>query len=127
MTDKLSPRWHKDMFYQLMSKKSYYPWLVWGLGAAFFFAEYFARLAPNVMVAPLMQTFHIDALGIGILFSYFYWPYIIMQLPVGVLVDRYGAHKMLMLMASICALSCYLFAYAHSLWMVEFSRFILFS
>tara|TARA_A100001015_G_C15023754_1_gene729358 strand:+ start:1095 stop:2399 length:1305 start_codon:yes stop_codon:yes gene_type:complete len=108
-----------------IAKQSWYPWFVWGLGAAFFFAEYFARLGPNVMVPELMQVFHMDALGLGILFSYFYWPYIIMQLPVGLFVDRYGAQSMLVIMTALCALSCYLFGHAESLWIAEMARFLL--
>ncbi len=103
----------------------YYPWLVWGLGAAFFCAEYFARLAPSVMVRELMQAFKVDALGLGTLSAFFYISYLAMQLPVGMLVDRYGAHRLLRIAALVCGLSCILLGVADSLWMAELSRFLI--
>ena len=112
-------------FVHRLTNWAFYPWLVWTLGAAFFCAEYFGRLAPSVMVNELMQTFQVDALGLGALSACFYVAYLAMQLPVGMLVDRFGAHRLLTLTASICGMSCLLFGWANSLWMAEFSRFLM--
>ena len=49
-----------------------YPWLIWALAAAFFFAEYLARVAPSVMVPDLLQAFHVNALSLGVLSGFFY-------------------------------------------------------
>ena len=62
---KINQSWQHRMMHW-----SGYPWLVWGLGAAFFFSEYLARLAPNVMVSQLMAQFHLNAWGIGVLALY---------------------------------------------------------
>jgi len=105
--------------------KPFYPWLVWGLGAAFFFAEYLGRVAPSVVATELMQAFHVSALSIGALSGMFLVPYIAMQMPVGVLVDRYGPHKLLTVTAALCALGCFLFASAHSLFVAELGRFLM--
>jgi MFS family permease len=98
------------------------PWLIWSLGAAFFFAEYFARVDPSVMVPQLMTAFHVGAFALGSLSAYFYYPYIAMQLPVGALVDRYGPHRLLAAGAFVCAIACFLFSIAHDLWLAELSR-----
>lgn len=98
---------------------------VWVLAAGFFFAEYFARVAPSVMVPDLMRVFHVDALSLGALSSFFYYAYVGMQLPVGTLVDRYGAHRLLTTMAGICGLACILFAMSHSLWVASLARFLM--
>jgi len=37
------------------------PWIVWGLGAAFFFIEYVARVSPSVMINPLMRHFGVGS------------------------------------------------------------------
>lgn len=102
-----------------------YAWFVWGLGASFFCAEYFARLAPSVMVKQLMKAFQVDALGLGTLSAFFYIAYLVMQLPVGMLIDRYGAHRLLCLSALVCGLSCFLLGFSDSLWMAELSRFMI--
>lgn len=53
------------------TKIGFYPWVVWGLAAFFFFAEYFARVAPGVMVPELMRDFHVGAAALGSLSAFF--------------------------------------------------------
>lgn len=108
-----------------LTRQSFYPWLVWGLGATFFFAQYFARLAPSVAEPDLMRAFHVDALGIGSLSAVFYYSYLAMQVPAGALMDRFGAHRLLMVMVSLCAAACFLFGHAHSLWQAQFARIVM--
>jgi MFS family permease len=107
---------------QKISSRAY---LVWGLAACFFFAEYFARVAPSVMALQLARDFHINALALGSLSAFFYYAYVGMQLPVGTLVDHYGPHKLLTLMAGICGLACLLFASSHALWVADIARFLM--
>jgi MFS family permease len=99
--------------------------LVWVLAAGFFFAEYFARVSPSVMVPDLMRAFNVNALTLGSLSAFFYYAYVGMQLPVGTLIDRYGAHKLLTVMAMLCGVSCFIFASAHSLWVASFARLLM--
>ncbi len=101
------------------------PWLIWGLGAAFFFAEYVARVAPSVMVPELMRSFNVDALTIGSLSAFFSYAYVSMQMPVGVLVDRYGPHRLLTVMCIVCGLGCLLFANAGNVVSANFGRFLM--
>lgn len=103
----------------------FYPWLIWGLGAAFFFSEYLGRVAPSVVKPELMQAFQIDATQYGMLGAVFLAPYIIMQIPVGMLVDRYGPHKLLTVTCAASALGCFLFGVAHSFFIAQLGRFLL--
>lgn len=106
-------------------KKQFSPWLIWGLGAAFFFVEYFARVAPSVMVSDLMRDFAVDALALGTLSAFFHYAYVSMQIPVGILVDRYGAHRLLTVMCFLCGLGCLLFAASQSVWMADLGRLLM--
>ena len=99
--------------------------LVWGLGASFFLFEYFARIAPSVMVNPLMRDLATHALGIGSLSMLFYVAYVGMQLPVGLLVDRFGPHRLMAIMALLCGLSCALLAQAHGMLQANIARFVM--
>lgn len=107
------------------SIKAYYPWLVWGLAAAFFFCEYFARVAPGIMVPELMRDFNVNALVLGSLSAFFYYSYVSMQVPVGILVDRYGPHKLLTVTTFIFGLGCILFGSASSVYMAQAGRFLM--
>lgn len=104
--------------------KSYYPWLIWALCAGFFFAEYLVRLEPSITKQQLMQAFNLNALGFGTLSSFFTFSYILMQIPVGTLVDKYGARLLLIINTLICALGCFIFATAYSVGVAEFGRLI---
>jgi len=108
-----------------MQKRLSSPWLIWGLGAALFFSEYFGRVAPSVMVPELMHDFNVTAFALGALSAFFYYPYIAMQVPVGMMVDRYGAHRLLTSTALVCAGGCLLFAYANSLVTAQVGRMLM--
>lgn len=105
--------------------RAFYPWLIWGLGAAFFLSEYFARIAPGVMVPELMSAFKVNALSLGSLSAIFYIAYLGMQMPVGTLVDKFGPHRLLTVTAALCALGCFLFASADYLAMAKVGRFLM--
>lgn len=105
--------------------RSYYPWLVWGLAAAYFFADYFARVSPGVMIPDLMEGFSVSALGLGSLTAFFYYPYVAMQIPVGLLVDRFGVRLLLTIMALLVGVGCLVFANAETLYMGKLGRFLM--
>lgn len=100
-------------------------WFIWALASGFFFAEYFARVSPGVMVSDLMRAFHVNAFQLGSLSAFFYYAYVAMQLPVGALVDRFGPRWLLTIMAALCGVSCFVFANVHVLAVADFSRFIM--
>jgi sugar phosphate permease len=102
-----------------------YPWVVWGLAAAFFLAEYFARIAPGIMVPELMSTFHVNALSLGSLSAIFYTAYVGMQMPVGSIIDRFGSRYLLAITAALCAAGCLLFASAEHLIFAKCGRFLM--
>jgi MFS family permease len=112
-------------YFNQISNKSWFSWLVWGLAATAFFAEYIARVAPSVIVPLLMRDFQVTALALGSLSAYFYYAYVSMQIPVGILVDRFGAHRLLTTTVLLCAGGCLLFAMAHHLWIAKLGRFLM--
>lgn len=107
------------------SNSSFYPWLIWALAAAFFLSEYFARIAPGIMVPELMSAFKVNAMSLGSLSAIFYSAYLFMQMPVGTLVDKWGPHRLLTITAAICAAGCFLFATADSINLAKISRFMM--
>lgn len=111
-----------------MLKKQYLkiqPWTIWFVATLFFFCEYFARVDPSVMVPHLMHAFSANALQIGNLSLFFYIPYIIMQIPVGMILDRHNPRYWLFAAAFISFLGALLFATAQALWMAKFGRFLI--
>ena len=70
-------------------------WLIWAIGALFYLSGYYLRVSPAVMTTELMRSFHTDAAGLGMLSGIFFYLYVIMQVPTGVLVDSWGPRKLL--------------------------------
>lgn len=108
-----------------MKRKVWMAWFMWALCAGFFFVEYFARVSPSVMVHELMSQYQITAVGVGSLSAFFYYAYVGMQLPVGLLVDQYGPQRLLSIMAASCALGCVIFAYANHYMLGQLARFMM--
>lgn len=101
------------------------PWLIWGLGAALFFAEYFARVAPGVITNELIRAFDVNMVALGGISAFFYYAYVPIQIPVGMLMDRFGPHRILTVTALICTLGTFLFATAQNVEIAYFARFLM--
>lgn len=107
--------------------KSYlgFAWLIWGLAASFYFSDYMARVAPGVMHRDLQIDFGINEAGFGILTASFYIPYIIMQIPVGLTVDRLSIRGLLTFMSLVTAFGCCVFGLADGLMMASVGRMLI--
>jgi len=100
-------------------------WIIWGLAAFFYFYEFFLRVAPSVMIPELMSALNVDATAIGALTAFYFYIYAPMQLPVGMLADRYGARKLLCLAAFVAGCGAFLFASATTFWVASIGRFLM--
>lgn len=84
-------------------------WVIWALAIAFYFYEFFLRVAPSVIVDDLVKAFHIDAAMVGSLVAGYLYVYAPMQIPVGLLMDRFGARRLLTLGTISCGIGSLIF------------------
>jgi len=70
-------------------------WSVWGVAATYYLAAFYLRSAPAVMTTELMRDFGIKASQLGQFSAFYFYAYILMQIPTGVLVDSWGARRLL--------------------------------
>lgn len=94
------------------------------LGACFYFYEFAVRVAPSVLTQQLMQAFHLNAASLSMMASLFYLAYIIMQIPTGLLYDRFGPRLLLTAAILICAFGTLLFAVTGQVWLLNVGRFM---
>ncbi len=99
--------------------------LAWATGATFFFYAWVLRVAPSVMVEELMRDFAVGAGVLGHLSAAYFYGYAGMQIPVGLLLDRFGPRRLMTLAALACAGGCVLFAAGNSLATVTAGRFLI--
>src|SRR4051812_16491669 len=70
-------------------------WSVWAVAATFYLAAFYLRTSPAVMTTELMRDFGIKASQLGQFSAFYFYAYIAMQIPTGVLVDSWGARRLL--------------------------------
>lgn len=85
---------------------------VWGLGALLYLIGFYHRVAPAVITRELMSEFAIGAAALGNLSALYYYSYVAIQVPAGVLSDRFGPRRILATGAAFAAAGTVLFALA---------------
>jgi MFS family permease len=90
------------------------PWAMWFLGASFYCFGFFQRVAPAVMVDAMMAEFSVGAAIAGMLSGLYFYTYAPMQIPIGLLLDRFGPRRMLAVFAALSCAGSALFASADS-------------
>jgi predicted MFS family arabinose efflux permease len=108
-----------------MHPPAHVAWSVWALGAALYLAGFFQRVAPAVMTQELMAEFAIAAAGLGNLSAFYFYSYVAMQIPTGLMVDRFGARRVLSGGAAVAALGSLLFALAPDLALANLGRLLI--
>ena len=98
---------------------------VWSLGAALYLIGFFHRVAPAVMTAELSSEFALGAAALGNLSALYFYTYVSMQVPTGVLVDHYGPRRVLAAGAALAAAGTLLFALAPGYALVGLGRLVL--
>lgn len=100
-------------------------WTIWGLGAALYFMAFYQRVAPAVIANDLTAEFALTATSLGNLSAFYFYSYVGFQIPTGLLVDRWGARKLLTLGCVIAALGTLVFAMAPTLAWANAGRFLI--
>lgn len=107
--------WCMNNSYFKLSKRlpqSTLAWIVWSVSAIFLLFQFFLQLSSADIVAGLMKSFTLTALGAGILASTYYYVYVSLQAPAGMLVDRFGPRRLLTIGALVCGIGCWIFAHS---------------
>jgi len=100
-------------------------WLVWGLGAALYFMSFYQRVAPAVMTDYLMIDFQISAAALGNFSAFYFYSYVAMQVPTGILADHWGPRRLLTAGSLIAALGAMFFAMADSVLLANIGRLLI--
>jgi predicted MFS family arabinose efflux permease len=87
---------------------------VWGLAATLYLIAFYQRVAPAVITAELSRDFGLSAASLGNLSAFYFYGYVAVQIPTGLLADRWGPRKVLTAGAALTAAGTLLFALAPS-------------
>ncbi len=99
-----------------------YPLLIISLCAAFLFYKYVLQIYPSIITDQLMQEFQLTGAGLGNLAATFYYAYMLMQLFVGVILDKYSTRWLTSMAIFGCALGIFLFSYSQTIFEALIAR-----
>jgi MFS family permease len=100
-------------------------WFLWALTSSFFFFEYFLRVSPSVLSSFLEHEMHANLMNISTLSVMFYYPYLFMQIPVGMIVDRFNIKYIMSIAVFMFGLATLLFAIMPDMFYGYIYRFVM--
>lgn len=99
------------------------PLIIISLGTLFYVYGFTLRIMPSAMTHELMQGFHINAELLGILVGLMYYGYTLMQIPGGLLYDRFPSRIILTVSMLVCSTGTLIFATASHVWIACIGTF----
>ena len=100
--------------------------VIWSTLAAFYFYQFIARSSfITVLSNEFMQYFGIDATGLGFLGSCYYWIYTLMQIPAGIIVDKYSTKLVATLATLICSLGLFILILTSNSYVAGFGEMLI--
>lgn len=94
---------------QVTNSRAWIIFIVAALGVPY---QFYLQSTPGVMIAGLHHSFGLDSTQIGVLTSCFFYTYLALQIPAGIVVDAIGSRLSLIIGMAGCALGCACFAAA---------------
>lgn len=103
--------WKKIIFYSIVS--------------FFLIFEMAIQVSPSVMAGFLIDDLHISAFGLGLMSGVYFYTYAGMQIPSGLLFDRYHPRLLITVSILICTLGTLLFAVAQNIYVGSLARLLM--
>ena len=94
----------------------------WIVIVLFYAYQYILRVSPGIMVVELRHTFKLTAQEFSSLGSIYLFSYSLLQIPLGFILDWIGVKRVIIVSILLCFVGTYLFAFASSVGMLQFSR-----
>lgn len=85
---------------------------MWLITTMFAFIQFFLQIVFASMTSDVMSTYNIGATAAGVLSSTFFYTFIILQVPAGILLDRFNIRYIITLASILCGIGCIIFGLA---------------
>jgi MFS family permease len=104
------------------TNKAYNPWVVWGVANVFYLYEVVLRVSPGVMTGDLMSHYGITSGMLGVLVSFFYYSYVVLQVPCGLILDKLGPRNLIGSSIILSTFGSVLFAATNQIYVGQLGR-----
>ncbi|MES2345504.1 MAG: MFS transporter [Chlamydiota bacterium] len=88
------------------------------------FYKFALEVSPSVMTTTLMSAFNMNGAQLGNLAACYFYAYLIMQLPAGLLIDKFGPRKVTTAAIALCAVGSFVFAKSNGIATACIGRFL---
>jgi len=82
------------------------------ISSLFLIFEMAVQVSPSVMTNDLMRDLNIGAFALGLMSGFYFYTYTLMQIPSGLLFDKYKPRTIISFSILICALGSFIFGFA---------------
>jgi sugar phosphate permease len=89
-----------------------YRWIIFWIMALGYLCVFFYRVCPSVVCLDIQKAFEVSACFMGFLTSAYFYPYVLMQFPAGLLSDSLGPRETITFFLSVAAIGSILFGVA---------------
>jgi len=101
------------------------PWLIWALAALFVVFNYIQQVVPNIIAVELSQAFKATESTLGNIAASYFCAYAILQIPVGLVVDRFGTRRPLVIAILAAGLGTLAFSWAQGSGTAQLARLVM--
>jgi sugar phosphate permease len=98
---------------------------IWSLAAFFFLYEFFLRTVMGSLVHELLFSLKITVTQLSLIDISYCIAYGVMQIPIGILIDRFGVKRSLVFAILLCACGVCLFGFANGFYLAFCSRILM--
>lgn len=99
-------------------------YISWFILSIFYLYQYIIRISPGVLIDEIRRDFHINADEFALFGSLFYAGYSLVQIPVGVVMDKFGIKKTILFSIALCVSGTFMLIYTSNPMVAYASRFV---
>lgn len=100
-------------------------WIIWLTAGGFYLFEFVHRIALSVMLPELSQSFNVSSALLSSLAASYFFAYAFAQIPVGLLIDRYGTRLLLTLACLLITIASFIFAHTDNIFLATYCRILI--
>ncbi|MDR1031913.1 MAG: MFS transporter [Holosporales bacterium] len=99
-------------------------WVTWSIANVFYLYEVVLRVSPSVMTDDLMYHYGITTSILGMMVSCFYYSYVTLQVPCGLILDKLGPKNLIGSSIILSVLGSVMFVWTDSVFTAQCGRFL---
>ena len=100
-------------------------WMITGSLCIFVIFQFFLQGSIGIMSSEIKESFQIDAASMSILSSSFFYSYILLQIPAGIILDRFGLRYVIVIALCLLGFGSFVFAFSHNFQVAIYTRIVM--